>query len=148
LLVEDNPRDAELTLAALAESSIANEVVVTCDGAEALDYLYRRGKFTMRPHGNPAVIFLDLKLPKVDGVELLRQVKGDSELKTIPVVMMTCSREAPDLARSYALGANAYIVKPLDFQSFVTAVKETGAFWRILNEPAGSVRQQRPASEL
>jgi len=135
LLMEDNPKDVELTLAALDEHNLANEVVVVRDGAEGLDYLYMRGQFQMRASGNPAVILLDLKMPKVDGLEVLRQVKSDSGLKTIPVVMLTSSREEKDLVLSYSLGVNAYVVKPVDFQEFLNAVKELGIFWAIINEP-------------
>jgi CheY-like chemotaxis protein len=135
LLVEDNPRDVELTLSALVEHNLANEVVVTRDGAEALDYLYRRAQFKMREIGNPAAILLDLKMPKVDGLEVLRTIKTDAELKTIPVVMLTSSREEKDLVMSYNLGVNAYVVKPVAFSEFVDAVKELGVFWAIINEP-------------
>jgi CheY-like chemotaxis protein len=135
LLVEDNPRDVELTLSALAEHNLANEVVVARDGAEALDYLYRRAQFKMREIGNPAAILLDLKMPKVDGLEVLRQIKSDAGLKTIPVIMLTSSREEKDLVMSYNLGVNAYVVKPVDFKEFVEAVKELGVFWAIINEP-------------
>ncbi len=142
LLVEDNPKDVELTLEALAEHNLANEVVVAHDGAEALDYLYRRGEYRMRIGENPAVVLLDIKLPKMDGLEVLRQIKSDYELKTIPVVMLTSSREEKDLVDSYKLGVNAYVVKPVHFDEFVEAVKEVGAFWAIVNEPPpGSVRK-------
>jgi CheY-like chemotaxis protein len=144
LLVEDSVRDVELTLAALAEYNLANEVVVARDGEEALDYLYRRGNFRLRAVGNPAVVLLDLKMPKIDGLEVLRQMKSDDELKTIPVVMLTSSREEQDLMRSYKLGANAYVVKPVDFQQFVDAIKQVGVFWALINEPpAGSIRTSR-----
>jgi len=140
LLAEDNPKDVELTLAALEEYNLANEVVVANDGAEALDYLYRRGKFAMRSDNNPAVVLLDLKMPKVDGLEVLRTIKNNPDLKTIPVVMLTSSREENDLVESYRLGVNAYVVKPVDFQQFVDAVKKLGSFWALLNEPPlGSV---------
>lgn len=135
LLVEDNPHDVELTLAALAENKLANEVVVTRDGAEGLDYLYRRGQFKLRAEGNPAVILLDLKMPKVDGLEVLRLIKSDMELKAIPVVMLTSSREEEDLIASYHLGVNAYVVKPVNFGDFVDAVKQLSVFWAIVNEP-------------
>ena len=141
LLAEDNPKDVELTLTALEEHNLANEVVVVNDGAEALDYLYRRGKFAMRADNDPAVVLLDLKMPKVDGLEVLRTIKKDDKLKTIPLVILTSSREEKDLVESYKLGVNAYVVKPVDFQQFVDAVKELGAFWAIINEsPPGSVR--------
>jgi len=140
LLVEDSKQDAELTLEALEEHHLANEVVVCRDGAEALDYLNREGIFKLRAVGNPAVVLLDLKLPKVDGLQVLERVKGDPELKTIPVVMLTSSREEQDLVRSYKLGVNAYVVKPVEFGSFVKALKELGLFWAVLNEPPpGSV---------
>ncbi len=141
LLAEDNVRDVELTLDALGEHNLANEVVVVHDGAEALDYLYHRGRFKMRGDGNPAVILLDLKMPKVDGLEVLRTVKNDETLKMIPVVMLTSSREEQDLVESYKLGVNAYVVKPVSFHDFVEAVKRLGAFWAVLNEPPpGSVK--------
>ncbi len=151
LLAEDNPKDVELTLSALDEHHLANEVVVVNDGAEALDYLYRRGKFTLRTENNPAVVLLDLKMPKVDGLEVLRTIKGDERLKTIPVVMLTSSREEKDLVDSYQLGVNAYVVKPVDFQQFVDAVKDLGAFWAILNEPppgiVGKSKGRRASSQ-
>lgn len=127
--------DVELTLAALAEHNLANEVVVLRDGAEALDYLFQRGSFANRPKGLPVVVLLDLKMPKVDGLEVLRQVKASPALKQVPVVMMTSSREEQDLVRSYDLGVNAYVVKPVDFQQFSQSVKQLGVFWAILNEP-------------
>ena len=132
LLVEDSPRDAELVLDALDQ--LANEVVHVRDGVEALDFLYRRGQFAGRPEGQPALMLLDLKLPRVDGLEVLRQIKGDSALKMIPIVMMTSSREERDVVQSYALGVNAYVVKPLKFQDFVEAVKQVGVFWAVINE--------------
>jgi CheY-like chemotaxis protein len=135
LLVDDSARDAELTLTALHTHNFANEVTTLHDGAEALDYLYRRGDFANRPPGDPAVILLDLKMPKVDGIEVLRQVKSDPNLKMIPVVVMTSSREEQDLLNSYQLGVNAYVVKPLKFGAFVEAVKQVGAFWAVLNQP-------------
>ena len=135
MLVEDNLNDIDLTLAALEEHHLANEIVVARDGAEALDYLYGRGKFAGRVDGPPAVILLDIKMPKVSGLEVLRQMKSDPALSTLPVVMLTSSREEPDLAASYALGANAYVVKPVDFQQFVDAVRQIGVFWAVVNEP-------------
>jgi CheY-like chemotaxis protein len=135
LLVEDNPNDVELTLDALADHNLANEVVVVHNGVEALDYLYRRGDFSTRPNDFPAVVLLDLKMPKLDGVEVLRQVKSDPELKNVPVVVLTSSREEPDLHKCYELGCNAYVVKPVDFQQFVNAVKQLGCFWAVVNEP-------------
>jgi CheY-like chemotaxis protein len=144
LLVEDSLRDTEMTLNALAQHNLANEVVAVRDGAEALDYLFRRGEFAGRPAGLPAVVLLDLKMPKVDGLEVLRQIKNDPQLRIIPVVVMTSSREESDLVTSYQLGVNAYIVKPVQFQEFVEAVKLIGAFWAVVNEPPpGSVRKLR-----
>jgi len=136
LLVDDSPRDRELALDALHEYHLVNEVVTARDGAEALDYLYRRGEFAGRTDADPAVILLDLKMPRVDGLEVLRQLKGDPHLKVIPVVMMTSSREDQDLINSYRLGVNAYVVKPLSFHEFIEAIKVLGAFWIVLNEPA------------
>jgi len=135
LLVEDSAQDAELALKAFADHHLANEVLHLRDGAEALDFLYRRGTFAGRTNGQPAVVLLDLKMPRVDGMEVLRQVKADPDLKTIPVVIMTSSREERDLLDSYQLGVNAYVVKPVNFQSFVEAVKQVGAFWAVLNQP-------------
>ena len=143
LIVEDDPKDVELTLTALAEYNLANEVVVTRDGEEALDYLYCRGNFKMRASDNPAVMLLDLKLPKVDGLEVLQHVKSDEKLKMIPVVVLTSSREDKDMVASYQLGVNAYVVKPVDFHEFVNAIKELGVFWAVINEPPpGSVRKK------
>src|SRR6185503_3832670 len=133
LLVEDSPRDLELTLAALGENNLANEVVVVRDGAEALDYLYCRGKFAHSSLGLPVVVFLDLKMAKVDGLEVLRQMKADPDLKKVPVVMVTSSREEQDLLKSYELGVNAYVVKPVHFHELVDAVKNVGAFWAVTN---------------
>jgi CheY-like chemotaxis protein len=135
LLVEDSSNDVELTLVALEENHLANEVVVVRDGEEALDYLYRRGIFKLRSGGNPVVVLLDLKLPKIDGLEVLEQIKSDPDLKRVPVVMVTSSREEQDVIRSYDLGANAYVVKPVDFREFVDAIKEVGLFWAVVNEP-------------
>lgn len=135
LLVEDDPRDVELILAALGEYNLANEVVVACDGEEALDYLYNRSKFHGRPGGNPAVVLLDLKIPKVSGMEVLNQMRQDERLKITPVVVLTSSREEKDWVESYKLGVNAYVVKPVDFHDFVEAVKELGVFWAVINEP-------------
>jgi CheY-like chemotaxis protein len=142
LIVEDDPRDLELSLNALEDYHLANEVVIARDGQEALDYLYGREKFEGRPAGNPAVILLDLKLPKVDGLEVLRQLRSDDELKMIPVVVLTSSNEERDMMRSYTLGVNAYVVKPVDFHEFVNAVKELGVFWAIINQPPpGSIKR-------
>jgi CheY-like chemotaxis protein len=141
LLVEDNPKDLELTLIALEKSQLANEVVVVRDGAEALDYLNCRGAYAARPAGNPAVLLLDLKLPKVDGLEVLRHIRQEPNLKSIPVVMLTSSKEEQDLLRSYELGVNAYVVKPVEFHEFVNAISDLGVFWAVLNEPPpGSMR--------
>lgn len=141
LLVEDNPKDLELALLALEKSNLANEVVTVRDGVEALDYLFRRGAYAGRPVGNPAVVLLDLKLPKVDGLQVLEAVRTDAGLRPVPVVMLTTSREEPDLARSYALGANAYVVKPVGFKDFIEAIQDLGVFWAVLNEPPpGSLR--------
>ena len=142
LIVEDDPKDVELTLTALEEYNLANEVVVTRDGEEALDYLYCRGNFKMRTSDNPAVLLLDLKLPKVDGLEVLQQIKSDEKLRMIPVVVLTSSREERDMVASYKLGVNAYVVKPVDFHEFVNAIKELGVFWAVINEPPpGSVKK-------
>lgn len=139
LLVEDHPHDVELILTALSENSLANEVVVVRDGEEALDYLYRRGVFRLRLEGNPIVILLDLKLPKVDGLEVLTALKADSLFRLIPVVVLTSSREEPDLARCYELGSNAYVVKPIDFREFVDVIKHVGLFWAVVNQPPPQV---------
>jgi CheY-like chemotaxis protein len=142
LMVEDDPKDVELTLTALEEYNLANEVIVAHDGVEALDYLYCRGQFTDRPAENPAVILLDLKLPNINGLEVLQQVKSDEKLKLIPVVVLTSSKEEKDMVASYKLGVNAYVVKPVDFHEFVNAIKELGAFWAVINEPPpGSVKK-------
>ena len=139
LLVEDNERDVELTLAALEEYNLANEVVVARDGAEALDYLYQRGKYSDRADGLPAVVLLDLNMPKVDGMEVLQRMKLDPILKQVPVVMVTSSRVEQDLVRSYELGVNAYVVKPVDFQKFIESIRQIGFFWAIVNEaPPGT----------
>jgi DNA-binding response OmpR family regulator len=142
LMVEDDPRDVELSLTALEDYNLANEVIVTRDGEEALDYLYCRGEYETRASGNPAVMLLDLKLPKVDGLEVLKQIKSDAALKMIPVVVLTSSKEEKDMVASYKLGVNAYVVKPVDFHEFVNAIKELGVFWAVINEPPpGSVRE-------
>ncbi|KQQ63218.1 two-component system response regulator [Pseudomonas sp. Leaf129] len=148
LLVEDNPKDLELTLVALERSQLANEVIVMRDGAEALDYLLRRGTHAKRDEGNPAVLLLDLKLPKVDGLEVLKIVRETAELRSIPTVMLTSSKEEPDLERAYSLGVNAYVVKPVEFKEFVSAISDLGIFWAVLNEPPpGSSRIiRRPGS--
>ncbi len=142
LLVDDSAHDVELTLAALEQNRLANEVVVARDGEEALDYLHRRGIFKLRSEGHPAVVLLDLKLPKIDGLEVLKQIKSDEELRAVPVVMLTSSREEKDLVQSYNLGVNAYVVKPVDFHEFVDSLKELGLFWAVINQPPpGSVRR-------
>jgi CheY-like chemotaxis protein len=144
LLVEDNPKDLELTLVALEKTNLANEVVVVRDGAEALDYLFCKGNHQGRVKGNPAVVLLDLKLPKVDGLEVLEKVKSDPELQAVPVVMLTSSREERDLLRSYKLGVNAYVVKPVGFREFIESIQDLGIFWAVLNEPPpGSARPVR-----
>ena len=135
LLAEDSDRDAELTLDALAHHHLGNEIERVRDRAEALDFLYRRGQFASRAEGNPVVVLLDLKMPKVDGMEVMRQIKSDPQLKLIPVVVMTSSREEQDVLRSYALGVNAYVVKPEKFSEFLNAVKQIGMFWAMINEP-------------
>jgi len=144
LIVEDDPRDEELTLLALEEYNLANEVVVARDGEKALNYLYCRGEFSSRSNGNPAVLLLDLKLPKVDGLEVLQQIRSDERLKMIPVVVLTSSREEKDLIRSYNLGVNAYVVKPVDFHEFVNAIKELGVFWAVINQPPPGSMKKAP----
>jgi CheY-like chemotaxis protein len=146
LLVEDNPHDLELTLIALSKSQLANQVVICRDGAEALDYLLQRGDYAGRSAGNPAVVLLDLKLPKVDGLEVLKTVRETQALRSMPVVMLTSSKEEQDLVRSYELGVNAYVVKPVDFTEFVRAIADLGIFWAVLNEPPpGSLRYIKPS---
>jgi len=135
LIVEDDPRDLELTLTALEEHKLANKIFIVPDGAEALDYLYCRGKYSARTGGNPAVVLLDLKMPKVNGIEVVKIVKGDEHLKSIPIVVLTSSREEPDLLECYKLGVNAYVVKPVDFTEFMKTVKTLGVFWAAVNEP-------------
>ena len=136
LLVEDNPNDVELTLRALQKQNLSNKVFVVKDGAEALDFVFATGAYSQRKiEKRPKVVLLDLKLPKVDGIEVLRRIKADSRTNHIPVVMLTSSREEQDLVRSYKLGANAYVVKPVDFRSFIDAVRQLGAFWAVVNEP-------------
>jgi CheY-like chemotaxis protein len=144
LMAEDDPRDVELTLTALEENKIANEVVVVRDGAEALAYLRREGEYRLRPEGNPALVLLDLKMPKVDGMQVLKEIRSNPALKMIPVVILTSSREERDLVQGYSLGVNAYVVKPVDFGEFASAVKEIGLFWAVINEPPpGSVREKK-----
>ena len=134
LLAEDNDNDAELTLTALQECRLRNEVEIVRDGADALDYIYQRGKYANRVDGLPCVIMLDLKMPRVDGLEVLRQLKQDPVLRKIPIVMLTSSREEKDLVMSYDLGVNAFVVKPVDFTQFVQAIRSLGMFWAIVNE--------------
>ena len=134
LLAEDDPNDVELTLSALGQHRLLNEIVVVRDGAEALDYLYARGAYERRQPGLPSFVLLDLKMPKVDGLEVLRVIKSDASLRAVPVVVLTSSREERDLVKSYQLGVNAYVVKPVDFSAFVEAVRSLGGFWAALNE--------------
>jgi CheY-like chemotaxis protein len=142
LLVEDDAKDVELTMTALDEYNLANEVVVARDGQEALDYLYYQGNFMRRAGENPAVLLLDLKLPKIDGLEVLQRIKSDDNLRMIPVVVLTSSSEEKDMVASYKLGVNAYVVKPVDFHEFVNAIKELGVFWAVINEPPpGSIKK-------
>jgi CheY-like chemotaxis protein len=138
LLAEDTPNDVELTLTALRECHLANEVVVVHDGVDTLDYIYRRGAHSNREPGLPAVLLLDLKMPRVDGLEVLKQIKSDPDLRRLPIVMLTSSREEHDLIRSYELGVNAFVVKPVDFQQFVEAIRNLGVFWAIVNEVPGT----------
>lgn len=135
LLVEDDVNDVELTLESLRDYNLANEVIVARDGEEALDYLFRRNKFAHVPNGNPVVILLDIKMPRLNGLEVLKIIKGDDRLRLIPVVMVTSSQEEPDLQKAYELGANAYVVKPVDVQQFMNAIKELGVFWAVFNVP-------------
>ena len=135
LLAEDDPNDVKLTLAALETVLLTNKITVVGNGAEALDYLYRRGKFLSRPGGNPVVVLLDIKMPKVGGLEVLKTLKADAQLKSIPVVVLTSSREAPDLTEFYKHGVNAYVVKPVEFFEFMEAIKALGIFWAAINEP-------------
>lgn len=142
LLVEDNPKDVELTIAALEKCQLAHDIDVARDGADALDYLYRRGRYVARNTPDPVVILLDLKLPKVDGLEVLEKLKRDPAMRQVPVVMLTSSREERDLYRSYDLGVNAFVVKPVDFHDFFSAIRDLGMFWGILNEPPPSTRAE------
>ena len=134
LLAEDSPKDVKLTTRALAKNNLANRLVVTSDGVEAMEYLRREGAYKDREPGNPAVLLLDIKMPRKDGLEVLREVRGDPALKRLPVVMLTSSREEQDLITSYDLGVNAYVVKPVDFVSFIDAVRQLGVFWAVVNE--------------
>lgn len=135
LLAEDDPKDVELTLTALSSNNLANEIMVARDGVETLDYLYRRGAFAQRPAGHPVVILLDLKMPRLNGIEVLRQVKTDEKMRLIPVVVLTSSNQSSDLEECYRLGVNAYVVKPVQFVEFVKAVKQIGVFWALINQP-------------
>src|SRR5690348_2950980 len=142
LIADDSPQDVELTLAALQEHHLANEVVVVRDGSEAWDYLRREGRFAGVAGGNPGVVLLDLKMPRMDGLDVLRRMRADPRFENVPVVMLTSSREERDVVESYALGVNAYVVKPVEFQEFIDAVKSLGLFWAVINEPPpGTVRR-------
>lgn len=144
LLVEDNPKDLELALLALEKSNLANEVITVRDGKEAIDYLFRQGAYADRLQGNPAVVLLDLKLPKLDGIQVLERLKSEPTLQRVPVVMLTASREEKDLVKSYQLGVNAYVVKPVSFKEFIEAIQELGIFWAVVNEPPpGSMKPGR-----
>jgi CheY-like chemotaxis protein len=134
LLAEDNPKDVELTLEAMAENNLANDIFVVKDGVEALEYLHCQGKYKLRKAGNPALVLLDIKMPRMDGIEVLRNIRSDAKLKRIPVVVLTSSREENDLINTYDLGVNAYVLKPVDFKQFIEAVKQIGSFWAVLNE--------------
>ncbi len=138
LLVEDDPKDVELTLIALGEHNLANEIATARDGVEALDYVYRRGNFAARPEGNPIVILLDLKMPRLNGIEVLKRLKADEQYALIPIVILTSSRESRDLDECYRLGVNAYVVKPVRFTDFIESVKGIGLFWALINEPPPS----------
>jgi CheY-like chemotaxis protein len=135
LIVDDSPNDVELTIKALKKNNLANEIDVAEDGEEALDYLYKRGKFTGRENVNPAVIIMDIKMPKVNGIEVLKHIRSNPEFKLIPVIMLTSSGEEKDLVESYKLGANAYVVKPVDITQFIEAIKVLGQFWAVINQP-------------
>ena len=141
LFAEDNPRDVELTLEALGDHNLANNVIVVRDGVETMDYLRREGKYKQRKPGNPAVLLLDIKMPRMDGIEVLKAIRSDKTLHTLPVVMLTSSREEQDVIKSYELGVNAYVVKPVDFKEFIEAVKQLGVFWAVINEvPPGIIK--------
>jgi CheY-like chemotaxis protein len=144
LFAEDNPRDVELTLEALGDHNLANNVIVVRDGVETMEYLRSEGKYKQRKTGNPAVLLLDIKMPRMDGIEVLRAIRSDNELKMLPVVMLTSSREEQDLIKSYELGVNAYVVKPVDFKEFIEAVKQVGVFWAVINEvpPASQISKK------
>ncbi len=134
LLAEDNPNDVELTLTALHSLNLANEITVVGDGAEVMDFLRRRNAFAARSTPQPALILLDLKMPRVDGLETVRQIRADAALRTLPVVILTSSREEADLVKGYQLGANGYVVKPVDFDQFISAVSQLGVYWALINE--------------
>ncbi len=134
LIVDDSPKDVELTISALSEKNLANDVVVAEDGVEALDYLHRRGKFANHRNGNPAAILLDIKMPRMNGIEVLRHIRADAKLKLIPVIMVTSSAEEKDLVESYRLGANSYVVKPVDIAQFIDAIKMLGQYWAVINQ--------------
>jgi CheY-like chemotaxis protein len=139
LFAEDNPKDVELTLEALGDHNLANNVIVVRDGVETLEYLRREGKYSQRKPGNPAVLLLDIKMPRMDGIEVLKAIRSDKTLHPLPVVMLTSSREEQDVIKSYELGVNAYVVKPVDFKEFIEAVKQVGVFWAVINEiPSGN----------
>jgi len=146
LLAEDDLRDVELTLTALKENRLSNRLHVVHDGAAALDYLYCRGQYKERIGGNPILILLDLKMPKVSGLEVLKVIKADEDLKIIPVVVLSSSRETPDLIECYKHGVNAYVVKPVDFDEFMEAVKLLGIFWAVVNEPPLQTRREKTRS--
>jgi CheY-like chemotaxis protein len=135
LIVDDSPKDVELTIAALSQKNLANEVVVAEDGVEALDYLYKRGKFAEYENNIPAVILLDIKMPRMNGIEVLRHIRSNPKFKLIPVIMVTSSREERDLVESYKLGANSYVVKPVDIVQFIDAIKALGQYWAVINQP-------------
>lgn len=147
LLADDDPNDVELALSALSRHHLANEVIVVQDGVEAMDYLRRQGAFTRRPDGDPAVVLLDLKMPRMDGLEVLKIMKSDEDLRSIPVVMLTSSREEKDLIESYRLGANAYVVKPVGFKEFVETVTNLGLFWAVLNQPPPERGERGPVQD-
>jgi len=135
LIVDDSPKDVELTIAALSEKNLANNVVVAEDGVEALDYLYKRGKFAGFGNGNPAVILLDIKMPRMNGIEVLKHIRSNPEFKFTPVIMVTSSAEEKDLIESYNLGVNSYVVKPVDIVQFIDAIKVLGQYWAVINQP-------------
>ncbi len=136
LLVEDNPNDAELTIRALKKQNMANNIYVVEDGEKALDFVFCRGNYSGRKHvKSPKVVFLDLKLPKISGLEVLREIKSNEATRSMPVVVVSSSREDPDIKKAYELGANSYVVKPLDFEDFINALSNTGMFWLLVNEP-------------